>query len=148
MWRNCTAENTEMKMHFERAGAKADSGRPGRSRGTVPGRKSMPGGPIVHVAAPGDGRCPAQMPRLTPYAEQLLARSTAPEPPPSEWITTTVAAKLTNYSIRWITALCDNGFFVEGQEWKQRPACPGFRKGGQIRIKRSALKKLEGECNR
>ena len=86
-------------------------------------------------------------PRLTPYAEQLLSRTRAPASPPhpSEWITTTTAARLTNYSIRWIIGLCDRGFFVEGQEWKQRPPCPGFRKGGRIWIKRSALKKLETE---
>ena len=90
---------------------------------------------------------PAQAARLTPYADRLLARASTPstQEPPTEWITTTMAAKLTNYSIRWITSLCGNGFFVKGQEWKQRPPCPGFRKGGQIWIKRSALKKLDGQ---
>ncbi len=63
--------------------------------------------------------------------------------PPDEWITTTLAGALTNFSRRWINALCDKGFFVEGKEWKQRPPCPGFRKGGMIWIQRSALKKLE-----
>jgi hypothetical protein len=98
--------------------------------------------PIRKFYSAPEGRPPH---RITPYAEQLLARTAAhvSEAPPSEWITTTMAARLTNYSVRWIRGLCDKGFFVEDQDWKQRPPCPGFRNGGQIWIKRSALKKLE-----
>ncbi len=100
------------------------------------------GAPALRVHGVGGSH-----PHLTPYAEHLLSRTHAPSPPdpPAEWITTITAAKLTNFSRRWISGLCDKGFFVEGQEWKQRPPSPGFRSGGMIWIKRSALKKLERE---
>lgn len=87
---------------------------------------------------------------LTPYAERLLARSNGSAVPASaalsgEWLQTAMAAKLTGYSRRHIVALCDQGFFIEGREWKQRPPCPGMRQGGRIWIRRSALKRLETE---
>lgn len=88
---------------------------------------------------------------LTPYAEQLLARSGASQAgnsslnPCGEWINTRAAAKLTGYSQRQIQSLCDAGFFVEGKEWKQRPATPGTTRPGRILIRQSALKKMEGE---
>lgn len=108
--------------------------------------------PLGEPRPPSDGlakKTPAA--RLTPYAERLLARSNdspaaAASPPLSaEWIQTAIAAKLTGYSKRHIRALCDQGFFIEGREWKQRPPCPGRRQAGRIFIRRSALKKLETE---
>jgi len=91
-------------------------------------------------------------PKLTPYAEQLLARSSASQAgnlslvPSDEWITTRVAAKVTGYSQRQIQALCEAGFLVEGKEWKQRLPSPGSRRRGRILIRPSALKKMEGEA--
>jgi hypothetical protein len=107
---------------------------------------------------PGDPRTPTdasnkKMPpaTLTPYAERLLSRANgsgaaaASSVLSSEWIPTASVAKLTGYSQRHIRALCDQGFLIEGREWKQRPPCPGCRQGGRILIRRSALKKLETE---
>jgi len=88
--------------------------------------------------------------KLTPYAEQLLARSTTvgTRPPalaPSDdWISTGAAAKLSGYSRRHIYTLCDHGFFVAGRDWKQRPQCTGPR-AGIVMIRRDALQKLNGE---
>ena len=89
---------------------------------------------------------------LTPYAEQLLARSGASQAgKPSltlgddEWVPTRVAAKLTGYSQRQIQALCDMGFFVEGKEWRKRPPAPGTDRPGRLWLRHSALKKMEGE---
>lgn len=62
-----------------------------------------------------------------------------------EWVTTGVAAKLAGYSQRHIGELCEQGFFVKGKDWKQRPRRPGSRRGGRILIRHSALKKLDGE---
>lgn len=90
------------------------------------------------------------MAKLTPYAEQLLARSHGAQPgAPSpaladDWITTDAAAKLTGFSRRHIYSLCDNGFFIEGKEWWQRPASPRADRAGKVLIRRAALKKLEG----
>ena len=90
--------------------------------------------------------------RLTPYAEQLLARSGATQAGNSsltigddEWIPTRVAAKLTGYSQRQIQALCDMGFFVEGKEWRKRSPAPGTDRPGRLWLRHSALKKMEGE---
>jgi len=91
----------------------------------------------------------------TDYAVRLIQKSearhsssqpAAQNPPPAEdWITTTEAADISGYSQRRIQALCDEGFFVAGADWKQRPAMDGKRSAGRIFIRRSALKKLEGE---
>ena len=89
--------------------------------------------------------------RLTPYAEHLLARSAGSHAGNSsatagaEWITTGAAAKLTGYSQRHIETLCDEGYFVEGKEWRQRRPTPGSDRGGRIFVKHSALRKMEGE---
>jgi len=87
---------------------------------------------------------------LTPLAEKLIAKAAAPARPdpepfnPKEWISTAEAARLTGYSRRHILTLCDQGFFIEGADWKQRPPRPGSDQGGRIRIRRSALSRLEG----
>lgn len=91
----------------------------------------------------------APTPKLTPYAERLLARSHAPEPvAPSaaladDWITTHAAAKLTGYCRRHIYTLCEKGFFVEDKDWTQRPIIPGMDRAGKVLIRRAALKKLK-----
>ena len=110
---------------------------------------SMPLGESRSPSAALGEKMPAAT--LTPYAERLLARSNGSVAAATsaalsrEWILTAMAAKLTGYSQRHIQALCDQGFFIEGREWKQRPPCPGRRQGGYIWIRRSALKKLESE---
>ena len=99
---------------------------------------------------PGVAASKSQTPKLTPYAERLLARCCASHPagsslaPCDEWITTRVAAKLTGYSQRQIQALCDAGFFVAGREWKQRPPTPGTARPGRILVRHSALRKMQG----
>jgi hypothetical protein len=92
--------------------------------------------------------------QVTDYARQLIAQKAAraaaaqPSPlvagPAEDWIGTAEAATLSGYSQRRIHALCDEGFFVAGVDWKQRPPMKGFRNGGFIKLRRSALKKLEG----
>lgn len=87
---------------------------------------------------------------LSAYAEKLLAKkatAAAPAPPafdPSAWIGTSEAARLTGYSKRSIRRLCEEGFWVEGRDWKQRPAKTGEDRGGWIRIARAALSRLDG----
>lgn len=83
--------------------------------------------------------------KSTPLLDQLLNRQSAIGNPQSEpWVGTSEAARLSGYSKRHIRRLCDEGFFIEGVDWKQRPARPGLDRGGYIEIRRAALKKLEG----
>lgn len=90
------------------------------------------------------------LPRISSYAETLLSRKAAASgaspdenrKTEEEWITTSEAARLSGYSRRHIRNLCEQGFFAEREEWKQRRPCPGSRQGGIIRIHRDALKKL------
>ncbi len=91
---------------------------------------------------------PGKVREITPYAERLLTqtgRGQSPSEAPQElkeWLNTAEAAKLSGYSRRQIQNLCDGGFLVEGEDWKQRKPIPGRRQGGLIRIRRSALQKL------
>jgi hypothetical protein len=62
----------------------------------------------------------------------------------ADWIGTAEAARLSGYSPRRIASLCDEGFFVEGVDWRQRPPKEGCRCGGFIRIRKAALAKLDG----
>ncbi len=85
---------------------------------------------------------------ITPYAEQLLVRAGRIQPPANaarerdNWLTAAEASELSGYSRRQIQNLCDSGFLIEGEDWKQRQPSPGKRQGGLIRIKRTALQKL------
>jgi len=85
---------------------------------------------------------------ITPYAEQLVARARRIHSPANaacqgeDWLTAAEASKLSGYSRRQIHNLCDSGFLIEGEDWKQRQPSPGKRQGGLIRIRRSALQKL------
>jgi hypothetical protein len=86
---------------------------------------------------------------ITPYAEKLLSRLPRTQSPTStsrqhltEWVNTAEASELSGYSRRQIQTLCDTGFLIEGEDWKQRRPRPGGKQGGLIRIRRSALQKL------
>lgn len=81
---------------------------------------------------------------LTSYAEQLLAKQSQNRAAGPDWIGSAEAARLSGYSPRQIRRLCDEGFFIEGEDWKQRPSKPGRNHAGRIRIRRAALKKLDG----
>lgn len=106
------------------------------------------------------------LPRLSSYAETLINRKSEIEnqkraaellagrqPPntirhaPDAWLGTAEASRISGYSVRQIQNLCDSGYFLEGEEWKQRTPRPGGRQGGRIRIRASALKKLDGTGN-
>jgi len=86
---------------------------------------------------------------LTPYALSLMARKDAAAQPaqsvpePDDFISSEEFARLSGYSRRHIQTLCDEGFFVNGVDFKQRPPKPGSDQGGRIRIRKAALKKLE-----
>lgn len=93
------------------------------------------------------------LPRISSYAEALLDRQSSTANPKSQltnaepscaWISTTDAARLSGYSIRQIQNLCEQGYFIEGEEWKQRPARHGVSRGGRIFIHPAAMKKLNG----
>ena len=107
-------------------------------------------------AAPARKRIPRPpaYPRLSSYADSLLnrkpagANQPAPEDPrdrpvPQSWLTTLQVSRRTGYSIRHIQNLCDQGFFREGEDWKQRPPRPGVSRRGRIFINPEALKKLD-----
>lgn len=115
---------------------------PGRSRAceTAPARKRIPR--------------PAALPRISSYAVSLLNRKTQnanQNPPapadravPQTWLTTRQVSRQSGYSIRHIQNLCDQGFFLEGDDWKQRAPRPGLERRGRIFINPDSLKKLDG----
>ena len=80
---------------------------------------------------------------VTPYAENLIAAAES-RAVDSKWIGTAEAARKTGYSQRRIAALCDEGFFVAGVDWRQRAPKPGLRHGGRKWIRRAALSRLDG----
>jgi hypothetical protein len=109
-------------------------------------------------AAPARKRIPRPpaYPRISSYADSLLNRKSAgasqpapaPEDPrarpvPRSWLTTLQVSLRSGYSVRHIQSLCDNGFFREGEDWKQRPPRPGISRRGRIFINPDALKKLD-----
>lgn len=135
-------------------GHKSQAGKPNSAVRTSipPARKRQPRKPVL--------------PRLSPYAETLINRkaeienqkraaellaaaqpSNADRQASKDWLSTPEASRISGYSVRQIQNLCDNGFFLEGEEWKQYPPRPGIRRGGIIRIRASALKKLDGIVN-
>jgi hypothetical protein len=85
-------------------------------------------------------------PRLSQYAESLLNRKPKIENQkfPHGWLRTAEVARRFGYSRRNIQRLCEEGFFVHGEEWRQRAPIPGIRQGGIILINPAALRKLEG----
>lgn len=111
----------------------------------VPGTES----PVVAGAAG---------PRVSAYAESLLNRKAAglailapvqrtpikQERWGSEWISTLEASRRTGYSQRHIQSLCEEGFFIAREEWRQRPPIPGRRQGGRLYVAVEALRKLQG----
>lgn len=92
------------------------------------------------------------MPAVNNYALRLIQKSESRQNPPpmagpiEDWIGTEEFADLADYSPREIRRLCYEGFFVLNVDWKQRPPKPGAPnpQGGRIRLRRAALKKLEG----
>ncbi|HLX69148.1 MAG TPA: hypothetical protein VKV04_05920 [Verrucomicrobiae bacterium] len=97
---------------------------------------------------------PAALPRISSYAISLLDRKSADatqptpddlpdQPIPKSWLTTRQASRRSGYSIRHIQNLCDQGFFLEGEDWKQRPSRPGISRRGHIYINPAAIKKLD-----
>lgn len=96
---------------------------------------------------------PAALPRLSSYALSLLDRKSdsaqksagdlQDQVVPTSWLTTRQASRRSGYSIRHIQNLCDLGFFLEGEDWKQRPPRPGVSRRGHIYINPAALKKLD-----
>jgi hypothetical protein len=96
---------------------------------------------------------PAALPRISSYAVSLLNRKPATATPPTDdlrdqpipksWLTTRQASRRSGYSIRHIQTLCDQGFFREGEDWKQRPPRPGVSRRGHIYINPDAIKKLD-----
>ena len=98
---------------------------------------------------------PAALPRISSYAVSLLNRKSADatqpahevlrdRPVPQSWLTTLQVSRRSGYSIRHIQNLCDQGFFREGEDWKQRLPRPGVSRRGRIFINPAALKKLDG----
>lgn len=108
------------------------------------------------AAAPARKRIPrpAALPRISSYAVSLLnrkAQGANQNPPaaaervvPKTWLTTLQVSRQSGYSIRHIQNLCDQGFFLEGDDWKQRLPRPGVARRGRIFINPDALKKLDG----
>lgn len=134
--------NGSAPEHCPRSAAVSRAGGTSRSNDACTERSEKfeaaadPGVPAAGALTPPHSRAPSQT---------NIAGNGQIQIHPGEWITTAMAAKLTGYSRRQIHSLCDRGFFIEGLDWKQRPPCPGCRAGGRIRIRRSALKKLETE---
>jgi hypothetical protein len=95
------------------------------------------------------------LPRISSYAVSLLNRKSenanlnspgdAPvRPAPREWLTISETSRLSGYSTRHLLNLCEQGFFLEGRDWKQRQPRPGVSRGGRVYIRSSALKRLDG----
>jgi hypothetical protein len=98
-------------------------------------------------------RRPPALPRISSYAVSLLNRKSTnanqpsidatDRPVPQSWLTTQQVARRSGYSMRHIQNLCDLGFFLEGEDWKQRSSRPGVSRRGRIYINPAALKKLD-----
>jgi hypothetical protein len=119
--------------------------------------RPAPGGPPPGAPARKRIPRPPELPHISSYAISLLNRkaeianpnspgdaSGAGRQPSREWLTISETSRLSGYSTRHILNLCEQGFFLEGRDWKQRLPRPGVSRGGRVYIRYSALKKLDG----